>query len=418
MSDGPVFRQVGDDYLVDYPHDAVAFEFTHISDDKGGIAATLRVVVAGLLGYWGKLTLSSSRSRAEVVKDCAATRNGIQWRARVDDACQQVDAAYRTGPTEQPIVSMRPPPGRYFVPGFIPVGVPTVLFGDGGTGKSLLVLAMLACAAIGQPLGRLPVAPLKGATALYLDWETDVADHNERLWGLEQGLGPVPAKAIYHRRMTRPLAEEGAAIRRLTAERGAKVVVVDSAMLASAGPEPESAAAPRGVIETLRSLGPDVTSLVIAHVSKADKGRRQANPWGSVFWTNLPRSVVGVSRPEDEEPGEMTLTLTHRKSNRTLARPVGVKFVFSDEGEILVRGAEADVSKASISAQILAELRSGPKSAQVLAVTLGVSVNLVRARLSHLAKRTLVINLGAVSGGRGHKGLWGLAEKSAQGEPW
>ena len=73
-------------------------------------------------------------------------------------------------------------------------------------------------------------------------------------------------------------------VNRLVRDEQIKLVIVDSAAMATG--EPESADATAQYFRALAGL--DTTSLTIAHIAKADNQRA---PFGSIFWRNSPRSI-------------------------------------------------------------------------------------------------------------------------------
>lgn len=71
-----------------------------------------------------------------------------------------------------------PPPRRWHVRGLIPAGVPTILSGDGGAGKSLIAMQLAASTAANKPwLGR----EVRPGRALYLGAEDDEDEMHRRL---------------------------------------------------------------------------------------------------------------------------------------------------------------------------------------------------------------------------------------------
>jgi AAA domain len=75
---------------------------------------------------------------------------------------------------------------RYVVPGLMPDGALTILYGDGGLGKSYLALYFAMCAALGRPIAGRPV---KKRTALYLDAELEQDEFLRRAYWIARGLG-------------------------------------------------------------------------------------------------------------------------------------------------------------------------------------------------------------------------------------
>jgi archaellum biogenesis ATPase FlaH len=403
-------QPIGDRYLVTVPD--LVLEFAHVRDHTEGLAAELTIYrVATGDRHWGKLSLASPPSRAASVK--AAERSGPcpGLAAILDEACFQIVQRERLGTPAAPLLAMPPSPDAWLVPGLLPLGETSILYGDGASGKSLLALALALAGCTGFPLGkaeRWRVAPLRGA--LYLDWESRREDHAERLWGLSRihGAGE-PVETIRYRAMTRGLGEELTAVAQDCAAAPTDLVIVDS-LGAAAGAEPESADAAVRTLNALRTLAP-ATRLVIAHVSKAaaelDKGRPK--PYGSVYVSNLARSTVLALASDQVAADELTVTYHHTKVNRGPRMPArALSFAF-DGGEIDVRAVDPDLTRAGLPERIIAALRDGAESVAVLAKHLGAKEGTLRSTLTRLEKRGNVVRIGESGRGRGQETQWGLA---------
>lgn len=77
------------------------------------------------------------------------------------------------------------PPRRWCVPRFIPDHVVTLLYGDGGTGKSLIAQQLATCCALGLPFLGIELARRK---VLYLAAEDDIAELHRRQQDIAAGL--------------------------------------------------------------------------------------------------------------------------------------------------------------------------------------------------------------------------------------
>ena len=400
MTTDPILQQLGDTYVVAWPT-GITFEFKHLKDHSDGVMAELKVTAEGFLAYWGRLTLASSRGRAEAVKACAGAKGGLPWRKWIDEACLLVDQARAAGSPATPLEPKAPEPGRWLVDGLVPVGETTILFGDGGSGKSLLT---------GLPLGFWHVGPVR--KVLYLDWESSRTDHEARLWGL---LGPqttIPEGAILYRPMTRSAAEEAPELRAAVAQHQVDLVICDS-LGPACGAEPETAGAATAALTALRSCAP-ATRLVIAHVSKAEADRTQGHsrPFGSVYVYNLARSVIEARRGDTTEEREFTLTLTHTKSNTGPKRPQSaVRWLFDDEGYISIRKGDPDLARAPATAQIRAALRGGGLSVHQLHEETGLPKDQIRARLNDPRNANTFVRLSVHPGGKAKEPLWGLIDR-------
>lgn len=172
---------------------------------------------------------------------------------------------------------------------------PSMLFGDGGTGKSTLALH------IAGELER------QGVSVLFLDWEQDASDHRRQL---ERLFGPDMPDLKYHR-CRGPLVVEAEGLAEKVAQCGIEFVICDSVAFACDGP-PESAEVAQRYFRSLRQLG--VGSLSLAHVTKGDENDKR--PFGSTFWFNGSRSVWYAKRADGlSGPGEIEVGLFDRKFN-------------------------------------------------------------------------------------------------------
>jgi hypothetical protein len=291
----------------------------------------------------------------------------------------------------------------------IPLRGTTILYSDGGVGKSMTALAISIASRAGLALaGRYQVAP--SGAVLWLDWEDDYETFAGRLWGLCQPLGLKEVPGIIHRKMSRsPLTEALPYIKAEVAEFGVELVIVDSLAPAS-GSEPEGSDAAVRTLDALGSL--PCTRLVLAHVSKqmAEDPSRPARPYGSVFVQNLARSTIEAKKAEAVADDCMTVTYYHRKSNRGgLVRPFALEWMFDPSGAVGVRHAEPDLQTSGLTPRLLGALRYGQQTVAALADELGTPGDTIRKTLHRLENRGTVTRFSDSVGGRGKESLWGLA---------
>src|SRR5262245_20483225 len=402
----PVLQQLGDSIFIVWPGERT-LEFTRIVEARETVSAELCVVDQGQTLHWARINMMSTQSRNTLAKGLEDTLPGVPWKTIVEDSCRMVVQHLRRGEPSVAVEPRKPREGRYLVNPYIPAGEVTVLYGDGGAGKSLLALSLAVAGLLGHPLTpQWRVGNLE--RVLYLDWESDAETHGERLHGLTHRRELVQKGAILHRRLWRPLTDTIDVVRMDADKHQADLVICDS-LGAACGSEPESADAAVRTMMALRSLRG--TKLVIAHVSKTSAELARSRPYGSVYVANLARSLVEARRIEVAEDNLLTIGLYHRKTNvGQFGRATAITFRWDDDESIAVMTGRPDMVSDSVPARILDALLHGHKTAAAMAEELSISPGQVRAALSRLADAQRVVRLDqrGENGGSGREAVWGL----------
>jgi len=406
----------GDEFLVRWPEHKVACALTAIHENGDGVHAELAVTHDGVDVHWGRLGLASTQAREGVVRKLDAIVRETPWRSILEMTCRETVRSLRATAATVTLHGRRSTGPHYLVDPLFPLNAVTVFAADGGSGKGHLAVpvALAVNHAAALPEG---IFATTRAEVMYLDWESDQADLDDRLYRHARGLqlGDVH---IHYRRMYRALSEEAAALRADVSRLNIGFLIVDS-LAPACGPEPEGADAAIRTFGAIRSLGP-LTVLCLAHISKASADQRgPARPFGSVFVQNLARSVWELRR--DPESEDLLIGLYHRKVNRgRLSKPLALRFRFTPDAITLL---PADIQEAadlagrtSVTTQVLAALRPGTKTAAVLAEELGISVETIGRTLRRLSKadsgRVVRLSPEGVIG-RGAEALWGLRTSKA-----
>lgn len=335
-----------------------------------------------------QVSLLSTRSKKDLVKeleDRYPLPEG-QWTSMVEQLCLISLDNHRKG---KPAKEVWPaldgeeiPQAELLVQPLLYKDKPTIFFGEGSTGKSYLALTLAILTQLPYYDNPLWLSP-KQTNALFLDYEADEAEFKKRLTLLERGFGLAPAPIMY-RECELPLVEDIDHLEQIVAEYHIGFLVIDSLGVASGNASLNDAATATTFYSALRRL--KVTSLIITHTSKESETRR-ATPFGSVYFTNLARSVFEVRRQQEEEADEIAIALIHTKNNQgPLLSYQGFKIVF-EEDKTLVKRIEVEtvpefLEKLSLKVQIRALLKEGPAQTKEIAEQLDKAENTIRATLS------------------------------------
>jgi hypothetical protein len=301
-----------------------------------------------------------------------------------------------------------PGPRRYLLKDLVLAAYVTLLYGDGGVAKSLLALALAVAVAggSGKWLGR----EVESCPVLYVDFELDSEEQARRVYQLcrGQGLDTPPEDLLYMSALGHPTREAFTAALEACNEHGVGLMVVDSLGPALQG----DAEAARDVIgffqksiEPFRAEG--IAVLIIDHQSRLQQGQsyQSKGAFGSVFKTNLARSVIQAQATERGE-GTLTVRLRQKKHNfGPLAEPFGVKLSFTEQA-VSLEALELDASELAEEATLNATdrvklaLENGPAYPWEIAEHTGLAVKTVKNVLTGLRKQEVVEPTGEVENRR------------------
>jgi hypothetical protein len=137
--------------------------------------------------------------------------------------------------------------------------------------------------------------------------------------------------------------------------------------------------------------------LIIDHQSRLQAGQsyQSKGAFGSVFKTNLARSVIQAQATERGE-GTLTVRLRQKKHNfGPLADPFGIKLSFTEEA-VALEAIELDASELAEEAtlnstdRVKLALEGGPGYPWEIAETTGLAVKTVKNALTGLRKQGMV----------------------------
>lgn len=377
-----------DRYRLSIPGIGVALEIDRLRRDHNELLGELsvRCELPGARSVNGNLSiadfnLSSARARTDRAKFLAgrAAIKEIDWTSLVEEFCQRVLQADRAG---QPAVDLRTLPrpsaddDMVAVEGLaLPRRHPSVLFGDGGAGKSYLALFLA---------GRIAE---KGIPVALFDWELAGEDHRDRL----ERLFPDGMPRILYARCERPLVYEADRLRRIVREGGIEYSVFDSVAFACDGP-PEAAEVAGRYFRAVRQIGGG--SLHVAHVSKAEGA--DLKPFGSTFWSNGARSTWYVKQDEGSAGSDvLQIGLFNRKSNLGRLRPpLGYSITFAEETTTFHRTDVADTPDLagllSVRQRMAALLKKGSMTRQEIAEQVDAKPDTIK-RIANRHKELFIV---------------------------
>lgn len=327
ISDPPDFSEHASSLIYTWPNPGVTITVDQLRRNNLGLQSEIVIskegqTIHGPVHY----NLTSTSGRDTLVR-YLNKRLEIDWPELLESLSRLTVAHSRSGDPVSNLKDFLTRPGsRWVLRPFILEDQPTILFGAGGLGKSVLALAMMLSLESGKSI--LPgTEPSPGHGGLYLDWEDTEYQHGERYRQLTQGAHLQPTDYnLFHLRCTGTIADQAQRIHHQIADSGATFLVIDSAGMACGG-EPEKSEAALMFFSTLRTF--QMPSLIIAHQTKASS---RGMPFGSVFFHNSARMTWEIASKQRHTKDGLNISLTNRKSNvSALLGTIGFSIRWSPE---------------------------------------------------------------------------------------
>lgn len=401
-----VFARAGMGYVGVWDRGGVEVAIDHLRRRSGELHGELVVSSAMTPVGYGKLhrasfNVSSTAAREKLGKVLAfrAKHLDVPWGDYLEEFCATVLEAERTG---APIVTVGSlpvrPSDRFLVNPFLPEHKTTILYAAGGTGKSYLAVLCAVGVMTGTSILGWGVRQTK---VLYLDWETDEYELDDRVKRVSAGLG-VDVPDLLYRPCAGPLDDMAESLSAVVATDGVGLVIVDSVGMAS---PTHAEAAEEGAIRLFSALRYlNCTVLAIDHVTGADAKTDTSvyKPYGSIYKVNLARSTWELKGTVPDE-GDAHLALFNRKVNvGKLSPPVGV-LVHHGEDEVTFK--REHITDAGLATgmphglRIANVLAGGAMAVPDIADELGISEAIVRVTLGRGRNTKFV---------KTPEGTWGL----------
>lgn len=405
-----LFERVGLGYRVWSSEIQTEIRITRLRRTGGEIHGEVRVTtnLAGIKTVNGvmhvaRFNLSSSTARDRLASILEKRTPGqvarMDWFDGLETLCQRTMIEESIG---QPYLTVGSEPvaysaNKYIIDPLVPANVSALLYGPGGSGKSIIALA---CAmSIQNAREIIPGAPPAAhGNVLYLDWETDAPVINERIQAIGAGHGFSPSSITY-RRCIRPLAEEAEEIANAVAERDIIYMVIDSAGMAmgASGEYGDSNESTLRLFDAIRHIG--ISTQIVDHVSKQEMRNKQGKiqgllPYGSIYKVNLARSAWEVRNGTLDEDDNTRIALIHTKANDSrLHGQIGLEIEWKP-GVISFKAADVSIvdmtsESSDTHANAILELLADGASMRppVIASTLNIKLNSAYNTLKRMAAK-------------------------------
>ena len=307
----------------------------------------------------GPQRFTLTRSPKGILSDLRDNSSREDWKQRLSQLSFMILNRVREG---EPIIDLNdrstPEEPPEMVTGVCYQGTPTVLYGEGGIGKSMMGLALAM--SVHNNVGISDSFQTIQGNAMILDYETSWEETYRRSRDIVRG-SEHDMKMIYYRYCSQPLYQDVDALRNEIYDKNIRFLLIDSAGPACGG-EPENASATLQYFQALRGLTDSetpLTTLTLAHVTKNSLTGSNRNPFGSVYWVNMPRNTFELKKAQVANANYIEVAMHHRKTNvGALKDPKAFRMTWAD---MALNIENLDIKRSALSQDL-----SMPKRAEIL----------------------------------------------------
>lgn len=318
----PEIADLGNGYSLLWPDQKVRFLVEYITRQSAGIYAEFTVINGDRVLCEGqRVNLNGDKSRlAKKVQEIDGHSKLSDWTLLIEATAVLVLRRYREGEPPHRLNADTPVQDlSYQVNPLVHHRKVTILYGDGGLGKSSLALVVGMLVATGGSVAGL--SAVRGQV-LFIDYEDDIDVHARRRRAIAECHPALGAADLIYQKHHEPIWNILPALLRQVQLDRIQFIVLDSLAAATGGDA--SAEAATKAFRALRML--NCGALVLAHIPKTNEQQQEAGIYGSVFYKNFARSTWELKKEQEVGADESVLGLFNRKSNLSrLHAPIGLR---------------------------------------------------------------------------------------------
>lgn len=334
-----------------WPRKGIVSELSNIRHNRDGDPIAVVTIRAPLNGstpeiFSGRVNLMGPRAQTDLIR-VLKERYEENWLGIVPIICYQGSKLLSEGAEIVPIkhrADIDPP--RYLLYPLLAFEKPNIVYGLGGSGKSIFSAAVAVIVATGYKSNPLGLEPMYNqANTLILDYEADHEEYEWRTNCIMRGMGmgadalEIADTRIDYRHMAVPIADDVESINRAVLDKDYKLIIIDS-IAASVGGDMNLSDGPNRLFPALRQL--KTTVLLIGHVAKNQKG--ETSPYGNAFFFNYARSIWELKKVQESGDDSFAVAMIHRKANASkLHAKMGFYLNFTEDSVSFLRSRVMDM---------------------------------------------------------------------------
>ena len=321
MSQNAELADLGNGFSVYWPGQNIRFLAEYITRQQSGIFAEFTVLDGEKTLCEGhRVNLNGDKARvAKKVHEYDGRFKLADWTVLIESTAVLVLRRYREGEPLRLLNAGTPVEDlSYQLSPLVFHRKTTILYGDGGLGKSSLALLCGMLVSSGESLAGLSAVPCR---VLFVDYEDSWNVHVHRMRAIAACHPQLKAADVRYQAHHEPLWNIVPMLLRRVQTEQITFLILDSLAAATCGDS--SAEAATKAFRALRML--NLGALVLAHIPKATEQQQESGIYGSVFFKNFARSTWELRREQEVGADVSILGLFNRKSNLSrLHSPLGL----------------------------------------------------------------------------------------------